>query len=747
MDGSGAGRPREDGATTGEQAHGGARRGALGDAATPAADPTLEHPRCVFQLLQAPLPPLHARDGASRSAACRASCSSRSPRRCATTRAASARRRSATPSAGRSTRSACSTSAPRRSSSCCSGNIGRPGGGILALRGHASIQGSTDIPTLYNILPGYLPMPHAQAAPDPARATSSTNAPPTGFWGHMRRLHGQPAEGVVGRRRHRRRTTSASTTCRASPATTRPTRRALRMRDGEVKGFFVHRARTRPSARPTRSSTGSRWRSSTGSSCATSTRSRRAAFWHDAPEIETGELRTEDIGTEVFFLPGRGAHREGRHVHQHPAAAAVAPQGGRAAGRLPLRAVVRLPPRAPHPREARRARPSRRDRAVLELTWDYPTEGPHDEPSAEAVLREINGCATPTAARCPATPSCKADGSTACGCWIYCGCYADGVNQTARRKPGSEQTWVAPEWGWAWPTNRRILYNRASADPDGRPWSERKRYVWWDAGAGPLDRRRRARLQGRHAARLRAARGRRGPRTPCAATSRSSCRPTAAAGCSSPQRPRRRPAARRTTSRTSRRSTTRSTPSSANPARQRLPAAREPVRTRAGSRERRLPVRDHHLPADRAPHRRRHVAHAAATWPSCSRRCSARSARSWRASAASSTAAGRRSSRPRTAIEARVMVTERITPLRGRRPRRAPGRPALPLGHRRPRRRATRANDLFALVARPERAHPGGEGGDLRHPPGPPAARRRRCWRWSVDRAYEGAPCSRRHEL
>src|SRR5207248_7364326 len=58
------------------------------------------------------------------------------------------------------------------------------------------------------------------------------------------------------------------------------------------------------------------------------------------------------------------------------------------------------------------------------------------------------------------------------------------VNQTARRRPGREQSWVAPEWGWAWPANRRLLYNRASADPEGRPWSARKRYVWWDAEAG-----------------------------------------------------------------------------------------------------------------------------------------------------------------------------------------------------------------------------------------------------------------------
>jgi formate dehydrogenase major subunit len=78
----------------------------------------------------------------------------------------------------------------------------------------------------------------------------------------------------------------------------------------------------------------------------------------------------------------------------------------------------------------------------------------------------------------------KDDGTTACGCWIYAGCYKDEVNQIARRKPHTEQDWVAQEWGWAWPDDRRILYNRASADPDGNPWSERKRYVWWDAEQG-----------------------------------------------------------------------------------------------------------------------------------------------------------------------------------------------------------------------------------------------------------------------
>jgi formate dehydrogenase major subunit len=78
----------------------------------------------------------------------------------------------------------------------------------------------------------------------------------------------------------------------------------------------------------------------------------------------------------------------------------------------------------------------------------------------------------------------KADGSTDGGCWIYTGVYADGVNRSKNRTPGKDQSWVAPEWGWAWPMNRRILYNRASADPDGKPWSERKAYVWWDEEQG-----------------------------------------------------------------------------------------------------------------------------------------------------------------------------------------------------------------------------------------------------------------------
>jgi formate dehydrogenase major subunit len=96
------------------------------------------------------------------------------------------------------------------------------------------------------------------------------------------------------------------------------------------------------------------------------------------------------------------------------------------------------------------------------------------------VLRHINGIDLTTGRVVNSYLELKADGSTACGCWIYSGVYADEVNQAARRKPPDEQLYQ-PEWGWTWPMNRRVLYNRASADAQGRPWSERKKLVWWDA--------------------------------------------------------------------------------------------------------------------------------------------------------------------------------------------------------------------------------------------------------------------------
>jgi formate dehydrogenase major subunit len=203
-----------------------------------------------------------------------------------------------------------------------------------------------------------------------------------------------------------------------------------------------------------------------------------ATFWQNGPEIETGEMRTEDIGTEVFFLPA-AAHTEKdgsftntqRMLQWHHTA--VEPAGD---ARSDLWFTYHLGRRL---REKLAASADQIDRPLLDLTWNYPVKGEQAEPDADAVLAEINGWDA-DGKPLSAYTQLKGDGSTACGCWIYCGVRAGGVNQAARRKPGQDQSWVAPEWGWAWPANRRIIYNRASADPDGKPWSERKAYVWWD---------------------------------------------------------------------------------------------------------------------------------------------------------------------------------------------------------------------------------------------------------------------------
>ncbi len=148
---------------------------------------------------QAPLRPVHAGDGRRglrhRAGGLRA----RSPSGSPATAAATGRRRGSTRSAGRSTPSARSTSGRRPILQSLLGNMGRPGGGIMALRGHASIQGSTDIPTLFNLLPGYLPMPHAhqhESLDDYVRRRRRHRR----FLGQQARLHGQPAQGLVGRR-------------------------------------------------------------------------------------------------------------------------------------------------------------------------------------------------------------------------------------------------------------------------------------------------------------------------------------------------------------------------------------------------------------------------------------------------------------------------------------------------------------------------------------------------------------------
>jgi formate dehydrogenase major subunit len=123
-----------------------------------------------------------------------------------------------------------------------------------------------------------------------------------------------------------------------------------------------------------------------------------------------------------------------------------------------------------------------RDAGLRALTWHYSTHGPIAEPNVEEVVGEINGHTVADGKLIPSYHVLKNDGSTACGCWIYSGVMPSiGENKANMRNPKGR---LGHGWGFAWPTDTRIIYNRASARPDGRPWSERKKLVWWDEQAG-----------------------------------------------------------------------------------------------------------------------------------------------------------------------------------------------------------------------------------------------------------------------
>jgi formate dehydrogenase major subunit len=204
-----------------------------------------------------------------------------------------------------------------------------------------------------------------------------------------------------------------------------------------------------------------------------------ATFWKNGPEVATGEMSPESVKTEVFFMPAAShVEKEGTFTQTQRMLQwrekAVEPPGD---CRSDLWFFYHLGRRI---KERLAGSTLPRDRGIQALTWEYGS----DEPDGEAVLKEINGFDLTTGKPLSTFNQMKPDGTTSGGCWIYTGVFADGVNQAARRKPGKEQNYVAGEWGWAWPANRRTLYNRASADPEGNPWSERKKYVWWDAEKG-----------------------------------------------------------------------------------------------------------------------------------------------------------------------------------------------------------------------------------------------------------------------
>jgi len=366
------------------------------------------------------------------------------------------------------------------------GNIGRPGGGIMALRGHASIQGSTDIPSLYNLHPGYLNAPDATKVHDTLLNYILTETQPTSFWSNT------PAY-VISQLK--------AWFCDAgSPDNdylydTLPKMTGyhshfpvmVEMSQGKIQGMIL-----------------------TGQNPATSL---NAAFQRkamsqlkwlvvlDLYETEssvfwkhTADLDPKDIQTEVFFLPAAHiAEKDGsmtqtqRTIQYHHKTAD--PPGD---ARSDLFFWYDLGQRLKKLYAA--GRPGAKNlEGIKNMTLDYAPDPDEvkdwvhkDEPSAFKIFKEINGFDWKTKQPINSFANLASDGSTAAGAWIYTGQLQLVNGQVVNRgemNPGKNDGWVSPNWGWAWPANRHQLYNRASADAKGDPWSAKKKYTYWDAAA------------------------------------------------------------------------------------------------------------------------------------------------------------------------------------------------------------------------------------------------------------------------
>ena len=375
------------------------------------------------------------------------------------------------------------------------GNMGRPGGGVNALRGHANVQGITDMCLYSDVLPGYLGAPSdADTTREEylGRRTPKALRPnQMNFPQNFPKWHTSLMKAWYG---------DAATAENNFAYDWLPKKDGAydildifeRMHQGKVNGFIVQGFNPL-AALPNKKKVGAAMAKLKYMVVIDPLRTESSEFWKNYGELNN--VKPEEIATEVIRLPSScfaedpGSFTSSGRVVQWHWAGAEPPGEARYDREIIGNLVTRL--RAAYAKDG-----GKLPEPILKLTWAYSTP---TNPPAEEVLREINGRALKdvTDPKDPTRVLVKAgeqlngfaelrdDGSTACGCWIFSGAWSEKGNLMARRDNsdpfGIGQTL---NWAFAWPANRRVLYNRASCDPSGKPYDPTRKLIAWDAGTG-----------------------------------------------------------------------------------------------------------------------------------------------------------------------------------------------------------------------------------------------------------------------
>ncbi|AIF47584.1 formate dehydrogenase [Dyella japonica A8] len=371
------------------------------------------------------------------------------------------------------------------------GNIGVAGGGMNALRGHSNIQGLTDVGLLSNQMPGYMNLPSdKETSLDVYMKTKlfkPLRAGQTSYWQNYRKFFVSFQKAMFGDAAKAENDWAFDWLPKLDVPLYDIIKAFEMMNNGQMTGYICqgfNPLQAFPDRGKIRRGLSKLKFLVTMDPLDTET----SRFWQDfGPQ---NPAKPSEIQTEVFQLPVTCfAEENGSLVNsarwlQWHWKAADGP--GEAMSDIWIMAGLfhRL-------RELYRKEGGAFPDPLLNVTWKYTDPV---SPDPEELAKEMNGRAladlTDPATNTVATKAgtlldgfaqLRDDGTTASGCWIFTGCFTEKGNQMARRDATDpREQGIAPNWAWAWPANRRILYNRASADLEGKPWNPAKPVISWN---------------------------------------------------------------------------------------------------------------------------------------------------------------------------------------------------------------------------------------------------------------------------